>query len=120
MTLEYVSILRIAKKTASDWANKNFKEKSVVNRYSVDLEQLSEGNLKIKRFSANAAWAEFVWRNRYDERFTRPNYDIIIGPMADIVLLNLLRIALGNSTEWKVEGSVDWLEVIIRAICSKY
>lgn len=28
-------------------------------------------------------WAEFVWRNRYDERFTRPNYDIIIGPMAD-------------------------------------
>lgn len=117
MTLEYVSILRIAKKTASDWANKNFKEKSVVNRYSVDLEQLSEGNLKIKRFSANAEWAEFVWRNRYDERFTRPNHDIIIGPMADIVLLNLLRIALGNSTEWKVEGSVDWHEVIIRAIC---
>lgn len=109
-----------SKKTASDWANKNFKEKSVVNRYSVDLEQLSEENLKIKRFSANAEWAEFVWRNRYDERFTRPNYDIIIGPMADIVLLNLLRIALGNSTEWKVEGSVDWLEVIIRAICSKY
>ena len=72
-----------SKKTASDWANKNFKEKSVVNRYSIDLEQLSEGNLKIKRFSANAEWAEFVWRNRYDEHFKRPNYDIIIGPMAD-------------------------------------
>lgn len=39
---------------------------------------------------------------------------------SSIVLLNLLRNALGNSTEWKVEGSVDWLEVIIRAICSKY
>lgn len=39
---------------------------------------------------------------------------------SSIVLLNLLRIALGNSTEWKVEGSVDWLEVIIREICSKY
>lgn len=39
---------------------------------------------------------------------------------SSIVLLNLLRIALGNSTEWKVEGSVDWLEVMIRTICSKY
>ena len=87
MTLEYVSILRIAKKTASDWANKNFKEKSVVNRYSVDLEQLSEGNLKIKRFSANAEWAEFVWRNRYDERLIT---DADFLDEGDIFLFNIL------------------------------
>lgn len=31
---------------------------------------------------------------------------------SSIVLLNLLRIALGNSVEWKGEGSVDWKEVI--------
>lgn len=29
-----------------------------------------------------------------------------------VILLNLLRIALGNSAEWKGEGSVDWKEVI--------
>lgn len=31
---------------------------------------------------------------------------------SSVVLLNLLRIALGNSAEWKGEGSVDWKEVI--------
>ena len=31
---------------------------------------------------------------------------------SSVVLLNLLRISLGNSVEWKGEGSVDWKEVI--------
>lgn len=72
-----------SKKTANDWARKNFNEKSVVNKYSIDLERLTDGKLKVKRFEANAEWAEFVWQNRYDEKYKRPDYDIIIGPMAD-------------------------------------
>ena len=71
------------RKTAKDWANKNYKGDSVVNRYSLDLERLEDCGLRIKRFHANAEWAEFVWRNRYDKKFKRPEYDIIIGPMAD-------------------------------------
>lgn len=71
------------RKTAKDWANKNYKADSVVNRYSLDLERLEDCGLRIKRFHANAEWAEFVWRNRYDIKFKRPEYDIIIGPMAD-------------------------------------
>ncbi|MEH2891985.1 nucleotidyltransferase family protein [Segatella copri] len=31
---------------------------------------------------------------------------------SSVILLNLLRIALGNSAEWKGEGSVDWKKVI--------
>lgn len=31
---------------------------------------------------------------------------------SSVVLLYLLRIALGNSVDWKGEGSVDWKEVI--------
>ena len=31
---------------------------------------------------------------------------------SSVVLLNLLRISLGNSAEWKGEGNVDWKEVI--------
>lgn len=71
------------RKTASDWAKKNHHVNPVANRYSIDLESLTDGVLKIKLFNADAEWAEFVWRNRYDRRFKRPNYDIIIGPMAD-------------------------------------
>lgn len=35
---------------------------------------------------ADAEWAEFVWRNRFDEKYRRPDYDIIIGPIADLGL----------------------------------
>ena len=69
--------------TAKDWAKKNFPGRGVINKYAVDLEQLTDGKLRVKRFEANEEWAEFVWRNRYDEKFKRPDYDIIIGPMAD-------------------------------------
>lgn len=31
---------------------------------------------------------------------------------SSVILLNLLRIALGNSVKWKGAGSVDWKEVI--------
>ena len=31
---------------------------------------------------------------------------------SSVILLNLLRIALGNSVEWKGERSVDWKEII--------
>lgn len=71
------------RKTANNWAKKNFKDRPVVNRYVIDLEQLNNGKLKIKRYEANAQWAKFVWSNRYDTKFKRPKYDIIIGPMAD-------------------------------------
>lgn len=71
------------RKTAKDWAEKNFDDYQVVNRYAIDLERLIDGRLKIKRFKADAQWAEFVWRNRFDTKFKRPDYDIIIGPMAD-------------------------------------
>lgn len=71
------------RRAAKDWANKNFKGNPVVNKYAIDLERLADGGLKIKRFEADAKWAEFVWNNRYNTRFKRPSYDIIIGPLAD-------------------------------------
>lgn len=40
-------------------------------------------DLRIKRFKADAEWAEFVYNNRENARFRRPSYDIIIGPIAD-------------------------------------
>ena len=71
------------RKTAKNWAKKNFKHHYVVNRYAIDLERLLDGELKVKCFEADAQWAEFVWNNRYNAKFKRPKYDVIIGPMAD-------------------------------------
>lgn len=72
-----------SQKTAKKWAEHRFDDKGVVNRYALDLERLGDGNLKIKRFQADAEWAEFVWNNRYVDKYKRPDYDIIIGPIAD-------------------------------------
>jgi hypothetical protein len=72
--------------TAKNWAAKRFEGKGVVNKYHIDLERLTDGNLKIKRFNADAEWAEFVWNNRFVKKFKRPDYDIIIGPIADFGL----------------------------------
>lgn len=72
-----------SRNTAKNWAQKRFPGAEIVNRYSLDLERLLDGRLKIKRFKADAEWAEFVWNNRFVKTFKRPDYDIIIGPIAD-------------------------------------
>lgn len=69
--------------TAKDWAEKCFPYSPVVNQYAINLEKLEDGKLKIKHFHADAEWAKFVWNNRYNKSYRRPNYDIIIGPIAD-------------------------------------
>lgn len=68
---------------ARGWAKKRSSQNPVVNKYAVDLEALESCNLHIKRFEANAEWAHFIWSNRQDPHYTRPDYDIIIGPIAD-------------------------------------
>ena len=39
-------------------------------------------------------------------------FNDIMNINSSVILLNLLRIALGNSAEWKGEGGVDWKKVI--------
>lgn len=46
-----------SRKMARRWAKMNFPHHPVVNKYSLDLEKLSDGNLKIKHFVADAEWA---------------------------------------------------------------
>lgn len=68
---------------ARGWAEKRNKLNPIVNKYVIDLEALESCNLRIKRFEANAEWARFIWSNRQDPDYIRPDYDIIIGPIAD-------------------------------------
>ena len=79
----YVFIRHTIRLTARNWADKNFGDNGIINKYSIDFEKLIDGNLRIKRFYANEEWAEFVWNNRFNPKFKRPDFDIIIGPIAD-------------------------------------
>ena len=68
---------------ARDWAVKQYALYPVVNSYLLDFHSMDTYCLRIKRFNPDAEWAEFVYNNRFNANFTRPVYDIIIGPVAD-------------------------------------
>jgi len=69
--------------TAQNWAEKQSMLNPVINKYAFNLKHMPTAELRIKRFNANAEWAEFVYNNRENAQYRRPSYDIIIGPIAD-------------------------------------
>lgn len=67
---------------ATIWAQ----QKSInpkVYHYCVSLKSMKDCQLNIKRFEANEEWARFIYNNRYNENYSRPSYDVIVGPIAD-------------------------------------
>ena len=71
------------RETAKDWADKIGLLFPIVNRYALSLKHMQTADLRVKRFEANAEWAQFVYNNRENPSFRRPAYDIIIDPIAD-------------------------------------
>ncbi len=71
---------------AKNWAEKKNPVRAKVNDYGIMLNNAEDGCLKIKRFKADAKWAKFVYDNRTNANFVRPDYDIVIGPIADNTL----------------------------------
>lgn len=67
--------------TAKNWAKQFFNGR--VYHYCVSFLSVPNGELKIKKFVPDGEWAEFVYNNRYNDNFRRPDYDIIVGPIAD-------------------------------------
>lgn len=76
------------KELAKDWAIKRNSVSAKINDYGIVLNGVESCTLKIKRFKADEQWAKFVYNNRTNKKFVRPNYDIIIGPIADNTLQN--------------------------------
>ena len=72
-----------SREMARGWAEKSSVVNPVVNAYLIDFRLLQSCSLKVKRFKADAEWAEFVFNNRFKTDFKRPDYDIIVGPVAD-------------------------------------
>lgn len=68
---------------AKDWAQKKNPTQAIINNYGITLNNVTSGSLKIKRFKADDQWAKFVYDNRMNSAYNRPDYDIVIGPIAD-------------------------------------
>ena len=55
-----------------------------VNAFNFNLKKAKEAGLNVASYTGfSVEWARFVIRNR-DEEFFHHNYDIVIGPVADI------------------------------------
>lgn len=49
---------------AKDWATKKSPTHAKINDYGIILNNIEDGNLKIRRFTADEKWAKFVYDNR--------------------------------------------------------
>ncbi len=110
-------------KMAQDWAKKKSVQNPVVNGYVIDFKKIESGNLRIKRFVADAEWAEFIYNNRYKNKFQRPAYDIIIGPSADNGLKeHFAKIKTENKTFDEIAPLIEYrrYEDIQVCFCSDY
>ena len=70
---------------AKQWGERKNAVKYKINLYEADDDFLATAEregLAVKRFEANAEWAEFVYNNREIEGFTH-RYDIVAGPVAN-------------------------------------
>lgn len=103
---------------AVDWAEKRFDDNYVVNRYVFDFSSADSGYLRVKRFYADEEWAKFVYNNRYNKRFNRPNYDIIIGPLADNQLKEQFnKIKTENKTFDEIAALIEYRRYKDMQIC---
>ena len=92
---------------ARNWAEKKNRTQAKVNGYGLVLNNVEDGCLKIKRFKADEKWAKFVYENRTKEGYVRPDYDIVIGPIAnDRVGVQL----------WKYENCSIDLPTLVRTL----
>lgn len=95
--------------TAQNWAEKISTLSPVINKYAFNLKRMPTAELRIKRFNADAEWAQFVYNNRQNPRFRRPQYDIIIGPIADRGLTDEFRkVSRGNATFEEIAPKIHY------------
>lgn len=110
-------------KMANDWAKTKDKDHPVVNEYTIDFSAVESGKLRIKRFKADGEWAKFIYNNRYNEKYKRPAYDIIIGPLGDNGLKeHFNEIKLKEKTFDEIAAEIEYkrYKAIQVCFCSNY
>lgn len=60
------------------WAKDREKHTTFINKYELDLD-----GLKVKQFSRNDEWFDYIYRNRAGQADKYLDYDVIIGPIAN-------------------------------------
>ena len=104
---------------ANDWAKmKSVDDNGVTYHYVIDFSKAVTCNLHIKRFVADAEWPKFVYNNRYNKRFKRPDYDIIIGPLADNGLAEqFAKIKTESKTFEEVASRIEYTKYKALQVC---
>ena len=60
------------------WARMRKGQDTVLNRYALDL-----SGLRVHRFSRDEEWFDYIYRNRAGAGDRLPEYDVILGPIAN-------------------------------------
>ncbi len=84
------------KEFAYRWARETVDNKCIVNIYSLDTE-----NLKVKNFTRDEEWFNYIYKNRHGKQDIL-DADVIIGPIANDIIYDTLGITTSgflNETE---------------------
>lgn len=105
---------------AKQWAGRKNPVRYKVNLYEVGDDICVEARMRglnVKRFEANAEWAEFVYSNREIEGFTHP-YDVVVGPVANSKIeKHFARIRRGEVTFGEIAKVLPYTKFDANQIC---
>ena len=105
---------------AKQWAKRKNPVRYKVNHYEAGDDIFVEARMRgfnVKRFEANAEWAEFVYNNREIEGFTHP-YDVVVGPVANSKIeKHFARIKRGEATFEEIARALPYTKFDATQIC---
>ena len=98
------------------WAKTRPDQETILNIY-----ELNEEGLKIKRFDRNEEWFEYIFNNRHFKEDYLSDYDVIIGPIANDTIYDTWGILTSGMVDEKKALEVlslgpSYIQVAIKSI----
>lgn len=72
------------KEFAIRWAKLRKDRDTIINEYELDF-----ASLNVKRFKRDGEWFNYIFKNRNAYKDTMPEYDVIIGPVANDTIYDI-------------------------------
>ena len=96
------------------WAGERKDQKTYLNRY-----ELADEGLKIKRFSKDIAWYDYILDNRNGRKDRLSEYDVIIGPIANDTIYDTWGMLTGGLIDRETALSVLMIGPVYEQIVIK-
>jgi len=101
------------------WATFRNDSKTYLNKYELDLDRLN-----VKTFEKNEEWFDYIYKNRNGFKDDLKEYDVIIGPIANDILYNILGVTTSGMLDKNISFKLlmigkEYLQIVIKSELAK-